>query len=54
MNTLNMIKRRIEKAEAGRRAQLHHTAYRGVPTTQGWQKKDVHGTFVYRGIPYTK
>ena len=54
MNTLNMIKRRIEKAEANRRAQIHHTVYRGVPTTQGWQRHDVHGTFVYRGIPYTK
>ena len=54
MNTLNIIKRRIEKAEATRRAQLTHTAYRGVPTSHGWQRQDVHGAFVYRGIPYTK
>ena len=54
MNTLALIKRRIEKAEANRRAQMHHTTYRGIPTTQGWQRRDVHGTFVYRGISYTK
>ena len=54
MNTLNMIKRRIEKAEAQRRAQLSHTAYRGIPTTQNWQRRDVHGTFTYRGHTYTK
>ena len=53
MNTLNIIKRRIEKAEATRRAQIH-TSYRDIPTSQSWQRRDVHGTFVYRGITYTK
>ena len=54
MNTLAIIKRQIEKAEAARRAQLAHTAYRGIPTTQGWQRQDTHGDFVYRGVSYTK
>ena len=55
MNTLAIIKRRIEKAEAKRRAQLSHVAYRGVPTrNSSWVTRDVHGSFTYRGVPYTK
>ena len=54
MNTLAMIKRQIEKAEATRRAQITHTVYRGIPTSQGWQRQDTHGTFTYRGVKYTK
>ena len=54
MNTLAMIKRQIDKAEARRRAQLSHTSYRGAPVSHNWIRKEPHGTFVYRGIPYTK
>ena len=54
MNTLAMIKRQIEKAEAKRRAQLSHTCYRGTPVQNNWIKRDVHGTFTYRGVEYTK
>ena len=54
MGTLNLIRNRINKAERLREAQLHHTAYRGVTTSQSWQKRDVHGEFTYRGVPYTK
>tara|TARA_R100001163_G_scaffold48444_1_gene36420 strand:+ start:241 stop:405 length:165 start_codon:yes stop_codon:yes gene_type:complete len=54
MNTLAIIKRQIEKAEARHRAQLSHTSYRGVPASYNWVRKEPHGTFVYRGISYTK
>ena len=54
MNTLAMIKRQIEKADARHRAQLSHTSYRGVPSKHNWIRKDAHGEFTYRGIPYTK
>ena len=34
---------------------LNERAYRGVPTNNmRWLSKDVHGTFTYRGITYTK
>ena len=45
MNTLNLIKKQIEKASALHDAQIANTAYRGV-------KYD--GTFCYRGRTYTK
>jgi len=35
-------------------AQLHETRYRGIPTVHNWIKQDVHGTFTYRGVEYTK
>ena len=54
MNTLAIIKRQIEKAEAKRRAQLSHTAYRGTPVKYNWMTRDVHGTFTYRGVEYSK
>ncbi len=54
MNTLNIIRRQIEKAEANRRAQLSHCAYRGHKCEVHVVGKPVHGTFVYRGRTYTK
>ena len=34
---------------------LRQRAYRGIPTNNTkWLKKDVHGTFTYRGVTYTK
>ena len=36
------------------RAQLHETRYRGIPTHNNWMKQDIHGTFTYRGVSYTK
>ncbi len=54
MNTLSIIKRQIEKAEATRRAQLSHTAYRGVPVSYNWQRTEPHGSYTYRGVTYTK
>jgi len=54
MNTLNIIRRQIEKAEAARVAQLSHTAYRGNVCDVHVQGEPTHGTFVYRGRTYTK
>jgi len=54
MNTLNIIRRQIEKAEANRRAQLNYCAYRGTKCEVHVAGKPVHGTFVYRGRTYTK
>ena len=54
MNTLNIIKRQIDKAEAVRRAQLSHTSSRGIPTVNNWMVTDRHGEFTYRGVTYTK
>ena len=34
---------------------LRLKSYRGVPVgNTAWMKKDVHGTFTYRGVTYTK
>ena len=36
-------------------AHLRLKSYRGVPTgNTTWMKKDVHGTFTYRGVTYNK
>jgi hypothetical protein len=53
-----IVKAREEMKRAKKeldRAKLHETRYRGIPTrNDSWVRKDVHGTFVYRGIEYTK
>ena len=54
MNTLEIIRRQIEKAEASRRAQLSHCAYRGHKCEVHVPDEPVHGTFVYRGRTYIK
>ena len=55
MNTLNLIKRQIQKASALHDAQIYHTAYRGVEyDTHCVESKKTHGTFCYRGKSYTK
>ena len=47
---------RIRRSQKEREyALLHERAYRGVPTKNtSWITKDVHGTFTYRGVEYTK
>ena len=54
MNTLNIIKKQIQKASATHDAQIYLTRYRGneVQVHQGGEP--VHGTFIYRGHTYTK
>lgn len=55
MNTLNMIRKQIEKASALHDAQITHTAYRGVKYEVNCaEHKESHGTFCYRGRIYTK
>jgi hypothetical protein len=55
MNTLNIIKKQINKASALHDAQINHTSYRGVEySTRCVESKEPHGTFCYRGHTYTK
>jgi len=55
MNTLNLIRDRIERAERRRQTQLSHVAYRGTTYEIGTHNPaEHHGTFVYRGHVYTK
>jgi hypothetical protein len=55
MNTLNIIKKQINKAAALHDAQIAMTSYRGVKfeCKQG-EASEVHGTFCYRGQTYAK
>ena len=54
MNTLNLIRKQIEKAAALHDAQIANTAYRGVAyDTRCVESKESHGTFCYRGRTYT-
>ena len=55
MNTLNLIRKQINKAAALHDAQITHTAYRGVKYDVSCDAyKETHGTFCYRGRVYTK
>ena len=54
MNTLQLIKKRINKAAAVHDAQITHTAYRGVKCEVHKADKESHGTFCYRGRTYVK
>ena len=54
MNTLQLIKKQINKASAVHDAQITHTAYRGVTCEVRKPAKESHGTFCYRGRTYVK
>ena len=54
MNTLNIIKKQIEKAAAQHDAQINVTRYRGTDCKVHQGGESVHGTFCYRGRTYTK
>jgi hypothetical protein len=54
MNTLQMIKKQIDKAAALHNAQILHTAYRGVQYEVCPANEETHGTFCYRGRTYVK
>ena len=55
MNTLQMVKEKIQKASAVHNAQISHTSYRGVEySTRCVESKETHGTFCYRGRTYNK
>jgi len=47
--------RRVANEQARELNHLRSRAYRGVPThNMNWIASDVHGSFVYRGVEYTK
>ena len=54
MNTLNLIRKQIQKASAQHDAQINLTRYRGVAVQVHQAGEEVHGTFTYRGRTYTK
>jgi len=54
MNTLNMIRNHIKKANALHDAQIAITKYRGVACGPCHEVKEVHGHFSYRGHSYDK
>ena len=54
MNTLNMIREQIRKANALHDAQINITKYRGVSCTPCHEAKRTHGEFSYRGHSYIK
>jgi len=54
MNTLNIIKKQIEKASAKHDAQIHLTRYRGHDCKVHQSRQEMHGTYCYRGRTYTK
>ncbi len=54
MNTLALIKSRIETARKLADAQITVTKYRGVDCKVHQTSEETHGTFCYRGRSYTK
>ena len=54
MNTLTLIKNRIEKAARLHDAQIYITKYRGVNCKVHEVDEETHGTFCYRGRTYVK
>ena len=54
MNTLQLIKKQINKASALHDAQITRTAYRGVKCKVHQPAEESHGTFCYRGRTYAK
>ena len=55
MNTLNTIRKQINKRAALHDAQIHATTYRGIEYDPSRQvSHETHGTFTYRGKTYAK
>ena len=54
MNTLNLIRKQINKASALHDAQISHTSYRGINYECKQESGETHGDFCYRGRTYTK
>ena len=54
MNTLNLIKKQINKAAALHDAQITLTKYRGVECQVHQPGDETHGTYCYRGKTYVK
>ena len=54
MNTLNIIRKQINKAAALHDAQILMTSYRGVKYECKQTSEETHGEFCYRGRTYIK
>ena len=54
MNTLQLIRKQINKAAALHDAQVLHTSYRGVKYECKQGGEETHGTYCYRGRTYVK
>ena len=54
MNTLQIIKKQINKAAALHDAQITLTRYRGVEQKVHQEAGETHGNFCYRGHTYSK
>jgi hypothetical protein len=54
MNTLALIKQKIQKASALHDAKITVTKYRGVECQVHQGSEESHGSFCYRGRIYTK
>ena len=54
MNTLNMIRKQIRKANALHDAQINITKYRGISCAPCHEVRDTHGQYSYRGHSYIK
>ena len=54
MNTLNLIKKQIDKVAALHDAHVLLTKYRGVDCKVHQASEETHGTYSYRGRTYVK
>ena len=54
MNTLQLIKDRIDRRQRQHEARINHVKYRGVSYNVSKEDDENHGTFCYRGSTYVK
>ncbi len=55
MNTLNLVRKQINKRAALHDAQIHATTYRGIEYDPSEMlTNETHGIFTYRGKQYSK
>ena len=54
MNTLQLIKDRIDRQQRLHQARLTQVKYRGVSYDVQTKVDESHGTFCYRGLTYVK
>lgn len=54
MNTLQLIKDRIDRQQRQHEARITHSKYRGVSYVVCNEADEHHGTFCYRGRTYVK
>lgn len=54
MNTLQIIKDRIDRQQRQHEARLSQIKYRGLDYSVNHEAEDHHGNFCYRGKTYVK